>query len=168
LPSREELTIAWGDSILAELRPGVKVYLSSGRFVGVDDVGAIYAVPDRGLLTRAEANRPEVEAALTAHFGRPVPLRLVLDEAGAGISGAASAASSAPVAGARGTAGTGPGGGRGAQSGAGAADIPASPAVVPDDPSSIDLDELIDAPGAVLSPEQRLLEAFPGAEEVAP
>ena len=82
-PTREELTIAWGDSILAGLRPGVKVYLSSGRFVGVDDAGAIYAVPDRGLLTRAEANRAEVEAALAAYFGRPVPLRLVLDEAAA-------------------------------------------------------------------------------------
>jgi hypothetical protein len=36
-----------------------------------------------------------------------------------------------------------------------------------DDPSQIDLDELEDAPAAVLSPEQRLLEAFPGAEEVS-
>ena len=90
-PSREELTIAWGDSILPGLRPGVKVYLSSGRFVGVDDAGAIYAVPDRGLLARAEANRAEVEAALAAYFGRPVPLRLVLDEPGAGAVGLAGA-----------------------------------------------------------------------------
>ena len=86
LPTREELTIAWGDRILPGLRPGVKVYLSSGRFVGVDDAAATYAVPDRGLLVRAEANRAEVEAALSAHFGRPVPLRLVLDDAGAGRS----------------------------------------------------------------------------------
>ncbi len=42
----------------------------------------IYAVPDRGLLTRAETNRAEVEAALAAYFGRPVPVRLVLDDAG--------------------------------------------------------------------------------------
>jgi hypothetical protein len=127
------LTIAWGDSVLAGLRPGVKVYLSSGRFVGVDDAGAIYAVPDRGLLTRAEANRAEVEAALSAHFGRPVPVRLVLDDAGGGD-----------------------------------ASLTPSPSPASEDPAAIDLDDLIDAPGTVLSPEQRLLKAFPGAEEVSP
>ncbi len=131
LPTREALTIAWGDTILPALRPGVKVYLSSGRFVGVDDGAAVYAVPDRGLLARAEPNRAEVEAALAAHFGRPVPLRLVLDDAV--LPGATSTAPSGPA---------------------------------PDDPATIDLDDLVDAPPGVLSPEQRLLEAFPGAEEV--
>ena len=43
----------------------------------------------------------------------------------------------------------------------------ADPAGDDDDPSQIDLDELEDAPSAVLSPEERLLEAFPGAEEVS-
>jgi DNA polymerase-3 subunit gamma/tau len=129
LPSRDALTIAWGDTILPGLRPGVKVYLSGGRFVGVDASAAIFAVPDKGLLTRAEPNRAEVEAALAAHFGRPVPLRLVLDEP-------------APAA------------------------TPAGPQA--DDLGGIDLHELEDAPAAVVSPEQRLLEAFPGAEEVSP
>ena len=133
LPTREELTIAWGDSILSGLRPGVKIYLSSGRFIGVDAAAATYAVPDRGLLARAEANRAEVEAAVSAHFGRSVPLRLVLDEAG-------------PVG--------------------AVADAPSEPAL--DDATTIDLNDLVDAPAAVLSPEQRLLEAFPGAEEVSP
>jgi DNA polymerase-3 subunit gamma/tau len=145
LPSREELTVAWGDSVLAGLRPGVKVYLSSGRFVGVDDSGAIYAVPDRGLLVRAETNRAEMEAALAAHFGRPVPVRLVLDDPAAGaVMGTIRAA------------------------GAGTAALRPSPGEDPEDPTAIDLDDLIDAPAAVLSPEQRLLEAFPGAEEVQP
>jgi DNA polymerase-3 subunit gamma/tau len=129
LPTREALTIAWGDTILPGLRPGVKVYVSAGRFVAVDNAAAVFAVPDRGLLARAEPNRAEVEAALAAHFGRPVPLRLVLDEPG--------------VPGAR----------------------PEPPG---DDLSAIDLAELEDAPMAVVSPEQRLLEAFPGAEEVSP
>jgi DNA polymerase-3 subunit gamma/tau len=129
LPSREALTIAWGDTILPGLRPGVKVYLSGGRFVGVDASAAIFAVPDRGLLTRAEPNRAEVEAALAAHFGRPVPLRLVLDEP------AAAANQARPPA---------------------------------EDLGGIEFHELQDAPAAVVSPEQRLLEAFPGAEEVSP
>jgi hypothetical protein len=120
--------MAWGDTILPGLRPGVKVYVSAGRFVGVDDA-AIFALPDKGLLSRAEPNRAEVEGVLAAHFGRPVPLRLVLDEPNA------------------------PG------------TRPESP---PDDLSEVDLDDLQDAPVAVVSPEQRLLEAFPGAEEVSP
>jgi DNA polymerase-3 subunit gamma/tau len=128
LPTREALTMAWGDRILPGLRPAVKVYLSAGRFVGVDESAAIFAVPDKGLLGRAEPNRPEVEAALAAHFGCPVPLRLVLDEAVA----------------------------------------PADPEPDLEDPAAIDLAELQDAPPAVVSPEQRLLEAFPGAEEVSP
>jgi hypothetical protein len=107
----------------------VKVYVSAGRFVAVDNAAAIFAVPDRGLLARAEPNRAEVEAALAAHFGRPVPLRLVLDEPG----------------------------------------VPAARSEPPsDDLRAIDLADLEDAPMAVVSPEQRLLEAFPGAEEVSP
>jgi DNA polymerase-3 subunit gamma/tau len=132
LPTREALTLAWGDHVLPALRPGVKIYLSAGRFVGVDDSSAVYAVPDKGLLSRAEPSRFEVEAALSAHFGRPVPLRLVLDDAA--LPGAA----------------------------------PRAPAdAMPEDPSDYDLDDLQSAPEAIVSPEQRVLEAFPGAEEVS-
>jgi DNA polymerase-3 subunit gamma/tau len=133
LPTREELTMAWGDKVLPSLRPGVKVYLSSGRFLAVDDSAAIYAVPDQGLLSRAEPLRAEVETALADHFGRPVPLRLVIDEA---------QLASMPT-------------GR------------TSPPPV-EDPADYDLSGLEDAPAPVISPEQRLLEAFPGAEEVTP
>jgi DNA polymerase-3 subunit gamma/tau len=131
LPSREDLTIAWGDTVLPALRPAVKVYMSAGRFVSVDSQAATFAVPDQGLLNRAQPNRAEVEAALGAHFGQAVPLRLVLDDAPAGD----------PASG-------------------------GTPPLV-EDPRSIDLDELQDAPAAVVSPERRLLEAFPGAEEVS-
>jgi DNA polymerase-3 subunit gamma/tau len=135
LPTREELTLAWGDNVLPALRPAVKIYVASGRFVSVSDA-AVYAVPDRGLLLRAQAAQAEVEAALTAHFGRPVPLRLVLDEGGP-------------------------------RDGSPASD-PSPTDTVAEDPSAYDIDELEDAPPGLLSPEQRLLEAFPGAEEVSP
>ena len=39
--------------------------------------------------------------------------------------------------------------------------------VRPEDPGDYDLDDLQSAPEAIVSPEQRLLEAFPGAEEVS-
>ncbi|HET6966598.1 MAG TPA: DNA polymerase III subunit gamma/tau [Acidimicrobiales bacterium] len=142
-PSREELTMAWGDRILPSLRPAVKVYVATGRFLPSAEGAAVYAVPDRGLLTRAEANRAEVEAALAKHFGRQVKLRLVLDS------------DAAPPAASR-------------------ADAPGPPPASepagepPDDDAAYDWADMEEAPAAVSSPEQRLLEAFPGAEEVQP
>jgi DNA polymerase-3 subunit gamma/tau len=127
LPSRDALVLAWGDHVLPSLRPGVKAYVAAGRFAAVEESAAVFALPDRGLLSRAESLRAEVESALANHFGRPVPLRLVLDD------------------------GTLP---------------PASdhePAET--DVGNIDPASLEDAPA--LSAQQRLLEAFPGAEEVS-
>jgi DNA polymerase-3 subunit gamma/tau len=132
LPSRDELTKAWGDIVLAGLRPGVKVYLAPGRFVSVDADAAVYALPDKGLISRAQPVRGEAEAALAAHFGRPVPLRLVLDDGGTPVGGRE------------------------------------EPPTEPEDPAGYDLDQLEDAEPGVTSPEQRLMEAFPGAEEVVP
>ncbi len=128
LPSRDELTTAWGDRIVSDLRPAVKVYLLPGRFIDVGDGAATYALPDRGLLARAETVKAEAEHALAAHFGRPVPLRLVLE-------GDATPAASA-------------------------ADPP------DEDPSAYQWEAMEDADPAVVSPAQRLLDAFPGAEEV--
>jgi DNA polymerase-3 subunit gamma/tau len=136
-PSREELTLAWGDKILPALRPAIKAYVASGRFLPSEGGEAVYAVPDRGLLGRAQGGRAEVEAALTAHFGRPVPLRLVLEDAIVPGGAGQSALTASPE----------PGGA--------------------EDSGDFDPADLQDAPAAVMSPEQRLLEAFPGAEEVS-
>ncbi len=96
----------------------------------------VYALPDAGLLRRAEPVRGAVEGALASHFGRPVAVRFVLD-------GDAAPVAAAPPA----------GGGSGPDE---------------DDPSTWDFHDLTDAAPGVVSPEQRLLEAFPGAEEVTP
>ena len=133
LPTRDELTKAWGDTVLPALPGRVKAYLSPGRFVAVEDHAAVFALPDPGLLQRAGGVRSDAEAALGAHFARPVPLRLVLDD------GSIPARADGP---------------------AGEPDDPA------DDPTGYDLDALDDAGPGVRSPAQRLLEAFPGAEEV--
>jgi hypothetical protein len=114
------------------LRPAIKVYVASGRFISVGET-AVYALPDRGLLARAQAGRAEVEAALSAHFGRPIPFELVLDEGT--LSGPESGDSTPPEA-------------------------------DREDPADYHLADLEDAPAGVISPEQRLMEAFPGAEEV--
>jgi hypothetical protein len=57
--------------------------MASGRFVEVKDGAAVFALPDAGLLTRANNYLNETEGALTAYFGRRVPLRLVLDSGAA-------------------------------------------------------------------------------------
>jgi hypothetical protein len=138
LPSREELTLAWGDHILPRLRPAVKVYVATGRFVSVDEQGAVYAVPDSGLLARARSGVPEVEEALRSHFGRAVPFALILDDTGSPST----------------SQGDGPPGSNSGSPGP------------EEDPADYVLEDMEDAVGEVVSPERRLMEAFPGAEEV--
>lgn len=133
--------MAWGDRILPGLRPAVKVYVASGRFLPSEPDAAVYAVPDRGLLSRAETNRAEVEAALAAHFGRRIPLELVLDGSGPAAAPADSRVGE-------------PG--------------PRFDEPPPEDPSAYEWAEMQEAPTESVSPEQRLLDAFPGAEEVQP
>jgi hypothetical protein len=128
LPTREELTKAWGDGVLRALSGKAKAYLQSGRFIGVEADGAVFALPNKQWLARSLDARGEAEAALAARFGRPVPLKLVVE----------------PVA---------------------------APTEEPTEPVDsgeyVDLDHLTDAEVAVISPEQRLMDAFPGAEEVS-
>ncbi len=134
LPSRDELTKVWGDTVLRKLSGRAKAYLGSGRFLEVDDRTAIFAVPDKHLMSRAETVRGEAEAALGRHFGRPVPLRLIVDQGGRPVDRAMPPSTSR------------------------------DPAASPE---AFEVDELTDAPSPVTSPEQRLLDAFPGAEEVS-
>jgi hypothetical protein len=131
LPTRDELTLAWGDGVLRGLSGKAKAYLGSGRFVGVDPDGAVYAVPNQQWLSRSLDVRAEAEAALAARFGRRVPLKMVVE---ATIPSAA-----APADSDKGT----------------------------EELDRAELDHLQDADVAVISPEQRLMDAFPGAEEVS-
>ena len=131
LPSRDELTKAWGDGVLRGLSGKAKAYLGSGRFVTGDNRGAVFAVPDQHLLSRAKDVRVEAEEALAARFRRPVPLTLIIDPGAQPLNG---------------------------------------PPHGPEPEESLtaeDLHHLEDASSAVTSPEQRLLDAFPGAEEVS-
>jgi hypothetical protein len=116
----------------------VKVYVATGRFLSVGPEGAVYAVPDQGLLSRARPGLSEVEEALGSYFGRPVPLKLVLEDPSelspSGDEVPSRSGSAAPVP--------------------------------EDDPADYVLADLEDAAGDVMSPERRLMEAFPGAEEV--
>ncbi len=83
LPTRDELTLAWGDRVLDQLSPKAKALYKPGRFTDVDGSSAVYALPNKVHVQRCERVRADVEAALAAEFGRPVPLRLIVDEVSA-------------------------------------------------------------------------------------
>jgi hypothetical protein len=79
LPTRDELTLAWGDDVLDLLPNKAKAFFKAGRFVEVRGDHADFALPSKIHAERCEPHRPAVEKALAVHFGRPVPLRLVVD-----------------------------------------------------------------------------------------
>jgi hypothetical protein len=77
VPDREALTLAWGDTILDQLKPGVKAKFRGGRWV--DAPTPTFALPTDIHRKRCEEFRLEVQEALSKHFGVKVPLTLVTD-----------------------------------------------------------------------------------------
>ena len=65
--------------MLTSLTGRAKARFGAGRFLAVEDGVAVFALPNQHYLGRCQEVRPEVEAALAAHFGTPVPLRLVVE-----------------------------------------------------------------------------------------
>lgn len=124
---------AW-DSVLPSLPQKVKARYGAGKFTDVTDAHVVLAFPNPIHRDRCEELRADVEAALGAHFGRAVPLKLIADGGAVGPEPGRSAPSSPP---------------------------PPEPDAAPEE--HIDLAELTDAPagGGVL---EQLTSAFPGAE----
>jgi hypothetical protein len=81
------------DTILKGLRPRAKGMFTSGRLIGVEENRVVYGFPSATVRDMAEGQRPELEAALSAHFGGGVTVRLVVD----GNGGAPSPTSSGPA-----------------------------------------------------------------------
>lgn len=91
LPELEELRAALADVVVPQLRGVAKALYSTGEMVSVGQ-DAVFALAIGVPLDRAERARSEVESLLAAHFGRPVPVRLVEhDDAEALGSGPAAA-----------------------------------------------------------------------------
>ena len=80
MPTRDELTLAWGDAVLRALSARAKARFQVGRFVASEGGEAVFALPNAIHRDRCEEVRVEVERTLAAHFGRPVPLRLITEE----------------------------------------------------------------------------------------
>ncbi|HEY3702596.1 MAG TPA: hypothetical protein VGL32_10090, partial [Acidimicrobiales bacterium] len=79
-PDRDELVKAWGDSVLAGLKGRPRARFRAGRFVAAQEGVATFALPDEIHRSYSEECRLDVEAALKAHFGVPIRLRLVVDD----------------------------------------------------------------------------------------
>jgi hypothetical protein len=79
LPDRDALTMAWSDAILPKLSGLTKAMFAAGRFTSVEKDAAVFALPNAAHRDRCEGKLPAVEQALADHFGRPVPLRLIVD-----------------------------------------------------------------------------------------
>ena len=65
---------AWGDHVIGRLRPKAKALFQAGRFIGVEDERAVFGLPNEIHRARCEEMRGEIESALADHFGRAVRL----------------------------------------------------------------------------------------------
>ena len=140
LPSRDDLTLAWGDVLLGKIPRAAKARYTAGRFVEVGAQGAVFAVPNAPHMAKCEEFREAVEAVLAEHFGRPVPLVLAVDSA---------AAPAAPPA----------------QPERQVAPVRTAPPQLVEEPEeAIDVHELEDAPPDKRTSLDQLADAFPGAE----
>jgi DNA polymerase III subunit gamma/tau len=144
---------AWEAVVKPGLKPLVRAMWSAGSFTRHDGDTWHFAVPNAAHGDKCEQYRAAVEGALSTAVGSPVHIVIGVG-AGAGspaddVLADTTARPGVPT----------PGAGSGS-----AAD---AAAVGEDDPDDIDPDELTDAPpDSVLSPIDRLAQAFPGSELV--
>ncbi len=183
MPTRDELVEAWGDHVLGRLRPKAKALFQAGRFVGVEGDRAQFGLPNETHRMRCEEVRADVEAVLSEYFGRRVPLVLIVDDGPGGHEGPAGRTGAAgPEAFTRGGSSPGSRGGppgdvsgrsRSGTSGPGASGSGVfeevsgpSGSAASEDFSAFDEAELGEVADVDTSPAARVLQAFPGAEEV--
>ena len=186
-PTRDQLVQAWGDHVIGRLRPKAKALFQAGRFVGAEQDRAVFGLPNEIHRNRCEEVRTEIEAALSEQFGRPVILELVVDpgveapsrgrEAASG-HGPVTATADAPG---RSAGNSGANRSSGSTAPSTGASVDSDPPDAPDQPdgsvhhhdpddhddlAAFDESELGDVAEVDNSAEARVLEAFPGAEEV--
>jgi DNA polymerase III subunit gamma/tau len=77
VPDREALTLAWGDTILDQISARAKALFRGGRWV--DAPTPTFALPSEIHRKRCEEVRLAVQEAVSAHFGTPITLTLVVD-----------------------------------------------------------------------------------------
>ena len=143
---------AWSAEIVPSLKPFVRSIYSVPRLLGIRDGALTLGAPNETHRAKCEQHRPEVEAAAAKVAGGPVPIALVVE--------AGSTHHDDDVHDPRDS----PSGGHAAD-GPSAQVVPLHPAGPPPADDDVDLDDLVDAPpDSVVSPIDRLAQAFPGSE----
>ncbi len=135
MPALIDLTSNWSDTLLPSLPQRSRARFSGGHWIDVVDGVAVFALPNEPHAVRCEECRSEVETALAAHFGAPVPIRLVVDGSAPDPSAPRSVAAARRAA---------------------TDENPVD--------ESIDLDDLRNAKGAPSAGADRIAAIFPGAE----
>ena len=135
MPALIDLTSNWSDTLLPSLPQRSRARFSGGHWIDVVDGVAVFALPNEPHAVRCEECRSEVESALAAHFGAPVPIRLVVDGSAPEPSAPRSIAAARRAA---------------------TDENPVD--------ESIDLDDLRNAKGAPSAGADRIAAIFPGAE----
>jgi len=160
LPSVDELGAAMTESVLGAVKGMAKAIYSGGRFLEVSNGRAVFVLNNAATCERAERSRTDVEAALAAHFGRPVPLKLIDEDAASKAGGPA-----APGAAARTDAGSSTGTAANGPPAASAGGEATTPTVADEfeDEHLIDLSQLEDATDVSTSGVDKVIQAFPGA-----
>jgi DNA polymerase-3 subunit gamma/tau len=145
----DEILGAWQGGVFDSLTMKAKARYRGGRFVSAEADTAVFGLPNSIHRDRCEEIRPEVEAVLGRHFGRPIGLRLVVDEA-----------AGAPAA----------GGGPPPFPSRTATDLSSAPSPLEeDDEHDLDIHDvhsLPDATDVASGVLDRLLQAFPGSQVV--
>jgi DNA polymerase III subunit gamma/tau len=92
IPDLDEITTAWTDAVLAGLPKSVRSRWRGGRWIEPDMRTSRFAVSNEWHQKACDESRGQVEEALLAHFGGPVPVAIVVE----GETAAGSTASAAP------------------------------------------------------------------------
>jgi DNA polymerase-3 subunit gamma/tau len=143
VPAAQRAAEIWSAEIIPTLKPFVRSIYSVPRVLGVRNGTLTLGAPNDAHRSKCEQHRAEVEAAAARVAGGPVPIALVVEAAGAHDDHDDDPS---------------PGGGGGRV-------VPLHPAGPPPADDDIDVDDLVDAPpDTVVSPIDRLAQAFPGSE----
>lgn len=79
-PSRDEMTVAWGNEIFDSLSPPLKRRFSVARFLESQDDAVLLAMPAAAVASITAEQHQEVEAKLAEHFGYRVAVLLAEDD----------------------------------------------------------------------------------------
>ena len=80
LPTRDEVTVAWGNEIFGALSPPLKRRFSIARFLESQDNAVRLAMPAAAVASITAEQHQEIEAKLAEHFGYRVAVLLAEDD----------------------------------------------------------------------------------------